>query len=89
MYLSGAARTRLNSVGSLQAFRFGVCAGDAFFKAAISLLSEVPRTMEVDGKMRASEPFLLEYIANLTSTLLIVPVSAECRAPFQINSPAA
>lgn len=46
---------------------------DAFFKAAIMLLAEVPRTIVIDSKMRGTEPFMLEYINNLMSTLLIVP----------------
>lgn len=51
-------------------------AADAFFKAAISLIPEVPKTINVDGKMRPSEPFLLEFLCNFFSTLLIVPVSS-------------
>ena len=31
--------------------------------------------MELDGKHRSSEPFLVDYINNFISTLLIVPVS--------------
>lgn len=49
-------------------------AADAFFKAAISLIPEVPKTINIDGKMRPSEPFLLEFLCNFFSTLLIVPV---------------
>ncbi|XP_059835392.1 VPS35 endosomal protein-sorting factor-like isoform X1 [Hypanus sabinus] len=46
---------------------------DAFFKAAISFVSEVPKTINVDGKMRNSEGYLLEFLNNFFSTLLIVP----------------
>ncbi|KAK2169423.1 hypothetical protein LSH36_10g11082 [Paralvinella palmiformis] len=46
---------------------------DAFFKAAITLLPEVPRNIQIDGKVRGTEPFLVEYINNLASTLLVVP----------------
>ncbi|XP_007891938.1 VPS35 endosomal protein-sorting factor-like isoform X1 [Callorhinchus milii] len=46
---------------------------DAFFKAAISLLPEVPRMINIDGKMRTSEGFLFEFLSNFFSTLLIVP----------------
>jgi len=31
--------------------------------------------MELDGKHRSSEPFLVDYISNFVSTLLVVPVS--------------
>uniref|UniRef100_A0A3B3RIB6 VPS35 endosomal protein-sorting factor-like n=1 Tax=Paramormyrops kingsleyae TaxID=1676925 RepID=A0A3B3RIB6_9TELE len=46
---------------------------DAFFKAAVSLLPEVPRVIGVEGKLRSSEPFLLDFINNFLSTLLVVP----------------
>ncbi|NWQ80139.1 CP062 protein, partial [Columbina picui] len=48
---------------------------DAFFKAAVSLVPEVPRMINVDGKMRPSDAFLLEFLCNFFSTLLVVPVS--------------
>ena len=48
--------------------------GDAFFKAAISMVSDVPRNMELDGKHRSSESFLVDYLSNFVSTLLVVPV---------------
>ncbi|XP_071508661.1 VPS35 endosomal protein-sorting factor-like [Diadema antillarum] len=51
--------------------------GDAFFKAAISLVPSVPRQIEVDRKMRSSEPLLLNYINNFLSTLLSVPDNPE------------
>ncbi|GAB1292599.1 VPS35 endosomal protein-sorting factor-like [Apodemus speciosus] len=47
---------------------------DAFFKAAISLVPEVPKTISIDWKLRPSEPFLLEFLCNFFSTLLIVPI---------------
>ncbi|XP_041062285.1 VPS35 endosomal protein-sorting factor-like isoform X2 [Carcharodon carcharias] len=46
---------------------------DAFFKAAISLVAEVPKMINIDGKMRTSEGFLQEFLSNFFSTLLIVP----------------
>uniref|UniRef100_UPI00358F8339 VPS35 endosomal protein-sorting factor-like isoform X2 n=1 Tax=Myxine glutinosa TaxID=7769 RepID=UPI00358F8339 len=46
---------------------------DAFFKAAIALVAEIPRTVVVDGKARPSEGYLLEYVRNLLSALLVVP----------------
>lgn len=48
---------------------------DAFFKAAVSLVPEVPKTISIDGKMRPSDAFLLEFLCNFFSTLLVVPVS--------------
>lgn len=48
---------------------------DAFFKAAVSLVPEVPKLINVDGKMRPSDAFLLEFLCNFFSTLLVVPVS--------------
>ncbi|XP_045924541.1 VPS35 endosomal protein-sorting factor-like isoform X1 [Micropterus dolomieu] len=46
---------------------------DAFLKAAVSLLPEVPRSISVEGKLRSSESFLLDFINNFLSTLLVVP----------------
>ncbi|XP_013393417.1 UPF0505 protein C16orf62 homolog [Lingula anatina] len=47
--------------------------GDAFLKAAISLIAEVPKTLDVDGKVRSTEPLMTSYICSLLSTLLAVP----------------
>ena len=47
---------------------------DAFFKAFISQIPDIPKTVQVDGKMRSSEPMLVELTYNFLSTLLIVPV---------------
>ncbi len=52
-----------------------VCLADAFLKAAIALLPDVPRSIEVDGRLRSSEPLLLDFLRNLLSTLLLFPVS--------------
>ncbi|XP_005861561.1 PREDICTED: UPF0505 protein C16orf62 homolog [Myotis brandtii] len=58
---------------------------DAFFKAAISLIPEVPKTINIDGKMRPSEPFLLEFLCNFFSTLLIVPDHPEHGVLFLVR----
>ena len=52
-------------------------AADAFFKAAISRIPEVPNTLDSEGKVRSSEPVLLEFISNFVSTLLVTPVSCD------------
>ncbi len=52
-----------------------VFTGDAFLKAAVSLLPEIPRQIDIDGKLRSSEPLLLEYLNNFISNMLVVPVS--------------
>ncbi|CAL1604893.1 unnamed protein product [Knipowitschia caucasica] len=46
---------------------------DAFLKAAVSLLPDVPRTISIEGKLRSSESFLLDFTNNFLSTLLVVP----------------
>ncbi|RWS09028.1 UPF0505 protein C16orf62-like protein [Dinothrombium tinctorium] len=47
---------------------------DAFLKAAIMLLPQVPQTIELaDGKSKSTESFIVSYIANLLSFLIIVP----------------
>ncbi|PKK24513.1 hypothetical protein A306_00008881 [Columba livia] len=58
---------------------------DAFFKAAVSLVSEVPRTINVDGKMRSSDAFLLEFLCNFFSTLLVVPDHPEQGVLFLVR----
>ncbi|XP_033107964.1 VPS35 endosomal protein sorting factor-like [Anneissia japonica] len=47
--------------------------GDAFLKAAISIIPEVPRIITIDRKTRSTEVLLISYIQNFLSTLLIVP----------------
>ncbi|KAM9336346.1 LOW QUALITY PROTEIN: VPS35 endosomal protein-sorting factor-like [Symphorus nematophorus] len=46
---------------------------DAFLKAAVSILPEVPRSISIEGKLRSSESFLLDFINNFLATLLVVP----------------
>uniref|UniRef100_A0A8C2MXP7 VPS35 endosomal protein-sorting factor-like n=1 Tax=Cricetulus griseus TaxID=10029 RepID=A0A8C2MXP7_CRIGR len=58
---------------------------DAFFKAAIGLIPEVPKTISIDGKLRPSEPFLLEFLCNFFSTLLIVPDHPEHGVLFLVR----
>ncbi|XP_020613263.1 UPF0505 protein C16orf62-like [Orbicella faveolata] len=58
---------------------------DAFFKAAISLITEVPRTIEIDHKVKPSEPFLLAYMNNFFSTLLVVPDSPDQGALYLVR----
>lgn len=54
---------------------------DAFLKAAVSILPEVPRSISVEGKFRSSENFLLDFINNFLSTLLVVPVTQFISSP--------
>ncbi|XP_058057478.1 VPS35 endosomal protein sorting factor-like [Anopheles bellator] len=46
---------------------------DSCFEAALNLIPEVPRAMEIDGKMQTSDAFLKTYVVNFLSTLVIVP----------------
>jgi len=50
---------------------------DAFFRAAIALIPSVPRFLDMDGKIRSTEPLLVDYIRNFLSTLIVVPDSPE------------
>nr|CAD7611689.1 unnamed protein product [Timema genevievae] len=50
---------------------------DACFKAALSLIPELPKTVECDGKPRSSESYLVSYLCHFLSTLLVVPDSPE------------
>ncbi|KAJ7305823.1 hypothetical protein JRQ81_010189, partial [Phrynocephalus forsythii] len=58
---------------------------DAFFKAAISIVPEVPKMINIDGKMRPSESFLLEFLCNFFSTLLIIPDHPEQGVLFLVR----
>ncbi|XP_043258632.1 VPS35 endosomal protein-sorting factor-like isoform X2 [Colletes gigas] len=46
---------------------------DACFKAALSLVPEMPKTIDIDGRQKSSEAYLLSYLSNFLSTLLVVP----------------
>jgi hypothetical protein len=48
--------------------------GDGFLKMAITLLSDFPKQIEIDGKLVLSDKYLLESITNIMSTLVAVPV---------------
>uniref|UniRef100_A0A6Q2YW50 VPS35 endosomal protein-sorting factor-like n=1 Tax=Esox lucius TaxID=8010 RepID=A0A6Q2YW50_ESOLU len=58
---------------------------DAFLKAAVSLLPEVPRSVSIEGKMRSSEGFLLDFINNFLSTLLVVPDHPEAGVLYLVR----
>lgn len=59
---------------SLHCMNF-ISSADAFFKAAVSLVADVPKTIIIDGKICSTEAFLLEFLSSFFSTLLVVPVS--------------
>uniref|UniRef100_A0AAG5D065 Esophageal cancer associated protein n=1 Tax=Anopheles atroparvus TaxID=41427 RepID=A0AAG5D065_ANOAO len=46
---------------------------DSCFEAALNLIPEVPRTVQIEGKPQSSESFLKAYVVNFLSTLVIVP----------------
>lgn len=46
---------------------------DAFFKATISLITDVPSMITIDNKTRSSEPFLIGFLNQFLATLLLVP----------------
>lgn len=54
-----------------------VCLGqsDACLEAALNLLPELPKILEVDGRQRSSEFYLQSYVLKFLSFLLVVPVS--------------
>lgn len=60
---------------SARVSRISLPPADAFLKAAVNLLPEVPRSISVEGKLRSSESFLLDFINNFLATLLVVPVN--------------
>uniref|UniRef100_A0A8C7HBZ3 VPS35 endosomal protein-sorting factor-like n=1 Tax=Oncorhynchus kisutch TaxID=8019 RepID=A0A8C7HBZ3_ONCKI len=58
---------------------------DAFLKAAVSVLPEVPRSISIEGKLRSSEGFLLDFINNFLSALLVVPDHPEAGVLFLVR----
>ncbi|XP_026472409.1 UPF0505 protein C16orf62 homolog [Ctenocephalides felis] len=50
---------------------------DACFKAALSLIPELPKIIEVEGKKKNTEPYLVSYLSSFASTLLVVPDSPD------------
>ncbi|XP_038064522.1 VPS35 endosomal protein-sorting factor-like [Patiria miniata] len=63
--------------GQVALLNLALTQADAFFKGAISLIPDIPKTMVIDNKSRSTEPFLLSYINNFLSTLLVVPDNPE------------
>lgn len=51
--------------------------GDSFLKTAITLLSDFPKLIELEGKPVSSEKYLYESISNMISTLVAIPDSPE------------
>ncbi|CAB1338037.1 unnamed protein product [Coregonus sp. 'balchen'] len=58
---------------------------DAFLKAAVSVLPEVPRSVSIEGKLRSSECFLLDFINNFLSALLVVPDHPEAGVLYLVR----
>jgi hypothetical protein len=56
---------------------------EAFLKAAISLVQEVPPTIERDGKLVNTDPLLVGFLTNFASLLLLFPGHPE-HGPFHL-----
>lgn len=50
---------------------------DACLEAALNLILELPKTVELDGKQKSTEPYLQTYVAKFLATLILVPDSPE------------
>lgn len=48
---------------------------DACFEAALQLVSNLPRSVEIEGIPRDLETYLVSYLCNMLATLVVVPVS--------------
>ncbi|CAM4969975.1 unnamed protein product [Rotaria socialis] len=46
---------------------------DGFLKMAITLLTDFPKQIEIEGKLVSSDKYLYESVTNLMSTLVIAP----------------
>ena len=56
-----------------------LCLGqaDACLEAALNLITEVPKIVEIDGKMKSTEQYLQSFIGKFLATLIMVPDSPE------------
>jgi hypothetical protein len=55
-----------------------LCLGqaDACFEAAIKCITQLPKTVDVEGgKPKSTEQFLVNYVGKFLSNLILVPVS--------------
>jgi hypothetical protein len=59
--------------------------GDAFFKAAINSVKDVPQFMELDRKRQSTERFMMEYFNSFLSTLLTVPDNPDQQVLYLIR----
>ena len=57
--------------GRVAVVNLALTQADALFKAAITLLAEVPGELEMDGQRKSTEPFLVPYLNEFLSTLLV------------------
>ena len=73
-----SVRTRMDLyLMSGQVALLNLCIGqaDSFFETAINLIKELPKNCEIDGKPKSTENYLISFISNMLSTLLVTPVS--------------
>ncbi|XP_012161991.1 UPF0505 protein CG8202 isoform X2 [Ceratitis capitata] len=79
-----------------------LCLGqaDACFEAALQLIGDLPRSVEMEGKPRSLGTYLVSYLCNMLATLVIVPdspdqgvlyllrllLAAVTKFPFDVNS---
>lgn len=52
----------------------------------MSFVAELPYQIEIDGKTRSSEPYLLTYLKNFLTTLIVVPDSPDQGVLYLVRS---
>ncbi|XP_054160540.1 VPS35 endosomal protein-sorting factor-like [Oppia nitens] len=58
---------------------------DSFLKQAITLIQQLPQQIESsDGRPKSTEPFLLSYVSQLLSFLLLVPDNPDTPEPLYL-----
>uniref|UniRef100_A0A1B0GED4 VPS35 endosomal protein sorting factor-like n=1 Tax=Glossina morsitans morsitans TaxID=37546 RepID=A0A1B0GED4_GLOMM len=50
---------------------------DACFEAALNLIAELPTALEIDGKVKPMDSYVVSYLSNMLATLVVVPDSPE------------
>lgn len=84
-----SVRTRMDLyLISGQVALLNLCFGqaDALLETAIHLIRELPKTMEVDGKLKSTDNYLLAFVSNLLSTLIVTPDSPEQGVLFLVRT---
>ncbi|XP_046805800.1 VPS35 endosomal protein sorting factor-like isoform X1 [Lucilia cuprina] len=58
---------------------------DACFEEALNLVAQLPNSIEIDGKTKCMDSYLVSYLSNMLATLVLVPDSPERGVLYLLN----